>query len=70
MGCRAQLYSRPARAPNTSYLLDIRVDGMRLPIVRVTEFYYILRQADERNALKSVSAIGPLNELEYQSRRK
>ena len=36
----------------------------------VTEFYYILRQADERNALKPVSVKGPFNELEYQQEKR
>jgi hypothetical protein len=36
----------------------------------VTEFYYILRQGDERNAPKSVSVIGPFNELEYQQEKR
>ena len=36
----------------------------------VTEFYYILRQADERNALKPVSVMGPFSELEYQQEKR
>ena len=32
----------------------------------ITEFYYIVRQADEWNAARPVPVIGPLNEVEYQ----
>lgn len=31
----------------------------------VTEYYYITRQEDERDALKPVSLVGPLDETEY-----
>ncbi len=36
----------------------------------VTEFYYIVRQADERDARKRVPVTGPFNELEYQQEKR
>ena len=36
----------------------------------VTEFYYILRQADEPNAAKRVSVKGPFSDIEYQEEKR
>ena len=36
----------------------------------ISEFYYIVRQANEWNAVSPVSVIGPLNELEYQQEKR
>ena len=36
----------------------------------VTEFYYIVREANEWDAVKPVSLFGPFNELEYQQEKK
>jgi hypothetical protein len=35
----------------------------------VTEFYYVLRQANEWDAVKPVSVMGPFNELEYRQEK-
>src|SRR5579872_299306 len=36
----------------------------------ITEFYYIVRQADESNAVKPVTVKGPFNEREYQEEKR
>jgi len=36
----------------------------------ITEFYYVVRQADEWNAVRPVRVIGPLNEGEYQQEKR
>jgi hypothetical protein len=43
--------------------------GNEAPDRSVTEFYYILRQVDERNIAKRVSVMGPFTELEYQQEK-
>ena len=57
---------------NSQYLALARHPSRRneAPDRSVTEFYYISRQADERDALKSVSVMGPFNELEYQQEKR
>jgi hypothetical protein len=42
----------------------------RGPNRSISEFYYIVRQADEWNAARPVSVIGPFNELEYQQEKR
>jgi hypothetical protein len=56
---------------NSQYIVFARHPSPRngIPDRSVTEFYYILRQADERNALRPVLVMGPFNELEYQRER-
>jgi hypothetical protein len=53
---------------NSQYIVLARHPSPRngRPNRSITEFYYILRQADERNALKSVSVMGRFGDLEYQ----
>ena len=57
---------------NSQYIVFARHPrrGNEAPDRSVTEFYYILRQADERSALKPVSVKGPFNELEYQQEKR
>jgi hypothetical protein len=57
---------------NSQYIVLARHPSPRngLPDHSITEFYYILRQADERNALKPVSVMGPFSELEYQQEKR
>jgi hypothetical protein len=57
---------------NSQYIVLARHPSRRnkAPDRSVTEFYYILRQADEQNALKPVSVMGPFNELEYQQEKR
>ncbi|WP_156434905.1 hypothetical protein [Bradyrhizobium lablabi] len=43
--------------------------GNGAPDRSVTEFYYIVRQADERNIRKRVPVMGPFTELEYQQEK-
>jgi hypothetical protein len=57
---------------NSQYIVLARHPSPRngIPDRSITEFYYILRQADERNALKSVSVMGRFSELEYQQKKR
>jgi hypothetical protein len=57
---------------NSQYIVLARHPSRRnkAPDRSVTEFYYILRQADDRNAPKPVSVMGPFNELEYQQEKR
>jgi hypothetical protein len=36
----------------------------------ITEFYYIVRQPDERDAARPVPVVGPLSEVEYQEEKR
>src|ERR1700757_3792438 len=65
MAPRAQLYFRLVRTLNTSCLLAIRAGEMSLSIVRS----HVLRQANEWDAVKPVSVMGPFNELEYRQEK-
>jgi hypothetical protein len=57
---------------NSQYIVLARHprQGHEGPNRSVTEFYYILRQANEWDAVKPVSVIGPLNELDYQQEKR
>ena len=57
---------------NSQYIVLARHPSRRneAPDRSITEFYYILRQADERNAPKSVSVIGPFSELKNQQEKR
>jgi hypothetical protein len=56
---------------NSQYIVFARhpCQWPKAPNRSITEFYYILRQANEWDATKPVSVIGPFNELEYQQEK-
>jgi hypothetical protein len=56
---------------NSQYIVLARHPRLRndAPDRSVTEFYYILRLADERNTGKRVPVMGPFTELEYQQEK-
>ena len=54
---------------NSEYVVVARHPRRRpevAPNRSITEFYYIVRQTDERNPARPVPVIGPLSDLEYQ----
>jgi hypothetical protein len=57
---------------NSEYIVVARHPRRRpeAPNRSISEFYYIVRQADEWNAARPVSVIGPFNELEYQQEKR
>jgi len=57
---------------NSQYIVFARhpCQWPEAPNRSITEFYYILRQANEWDATKPVSVIGPFNELEYQQEKR
>ena len=57
---------------NSQYIVLARHPSPRngKPDRSITEFYYIVRQADERDVRKRVPVMGPFNEFEYQQEKR
>jgi hypothetical protein len=57
---------------NSQYIVFSRHPrrGNEAPLRSVSEFYYISRQANERDIRTPVSLSGPFNELEYQQEKR
>jgi hypothetical protein len=56
---------------NSKYIVVARHPRIwpQRPDRTISEFYYIVRQANEADFLKRVPVIGPLNEFEYQQEK-